>query len=83
MVYHSGAWRGHWHRVCRAVCSDGHGSHALIATQTCGWPQALLMAGTGALLGTLTELFSPSEYDTVTVPIVILAVLLALGRILN
>ncbi len=29
-----------------------------------------------ALLGTVTELFSPSEYDTVTVPLVIAAVLL-------
>ena len=44
-----------------------------------GWPQALLMAGVGALLGTATELFTPSEYDTLTVPVVILAVLLALN----
>ena len=36
------------------------------------------MAGVGALAGTATELFSSSEYDTVTVPAVILAVLLAL-----
>ena len=38
----------------------------------------LLMARVGALAGTATELFSSSEYDTVTVPAVILAVLLAL-----
>ena len=30
----------------------------------------------GALLGTATELYSPSEYDTITVPAVIAAVLL-------
>ena len=28
---------------------------------------------TGALLGTGTELFTPSEYDTLTVPVAILA----------
>ena len=43
-------------------------------------PNALL-AGVGALAGTATELFSPSEYDTVTVPVAILAVLLALGTV--
>ena len=37
---------------------------------------AVLGALVGGLLGTLTELFSPSEYDTITVPVVILAVLL-------
>jgi dolichol kinase len=40
-------------------------------------PKALLAAGAGALAGTLTELFSPSEYDTVTVPAAVAAVLLA------
>ncbi len=40
--------------------------------------RALLLAGLGALMGMVTELLSPSEYDTVTVPIVIAAVLLAL-----
>ena len=39
-------------------------------------PLALISAGLGALFGTMTELFSPSEYDTVTVPVVIAAVLL-------
>ena len=49
--------------------------------QGLGWPMALLWAGAGALVGTVTELFSPSEYDTVTVPVIILAVLLVLGQI--
>ena len=43
-------------------------------------PSALLSAGLGALLGTATELFSPSEYDTVTVPVVIAAVLLLINH---
>ncbi len=42
-------------------------------------PQALCAAGLGALFGAVTELVSPSEYDTVTVPAVIAAVLLLLG----
>ena len=49
--------------------------------QSLGWPMALLSATAGALAGTVTELFSPSEYDTVTVPVIVLAVLLALGQI--
>ena len=32
----------------------------------------------GAAIGAATELFSPSEWDTVTVPVSILAVLLCL-----
>ena len=43
--------------------------------------KALLSAGIGALIGTTTELFSPSEYDTVTVPVMVSAVLLLLDRI--
>lgn len=41
-------------------------------------PQALLFAFLGALAGTATELVSNSEWDTVTVPTVIAAVLLLL-----
>ena len=33
----------------------------------------------GAIIGAATELFSPSEYDTVTVPVAVLAVLLLLS----
>ena len=39
---------------------------------------AALLSAAGSLAGTVTELFSPGEYDTVTVPSVILAVLLLL-----
>ena len=55
------------------------GMIVLSAVQKTALPQAALSAGLGALLGTVTELFSPSEYDTVTVPTVIAAVLLLLG----
>ena len=55
------------------------GMIVLSAVQKTALPQAALSAGLGALLGTVTELFSPSEYDTVTVPAVIAAVLLLLG----
>jgi len=50
----------------------------LSAAEKLPLPQAALFAGLGALSGTATELFSPSEYDTVTVPAVIAAVLLLL-----
>ena len=42
-------------------------------------PHVLLSAAAGALFGALTELFSPSEYDTVTVPSVIAALLLLIN----
>ena len=40
-----------------------------------------LTAAVAALAGTAAELFSPSEYDTVTVPTVTLVMLLALGSV--
>ena len=42
---------------------------------------ALLTGVPAALAGALTELFSPSEYDTVTVPVMILIVLLLLQKL--
>ena len=48
----------------------------LIFAQHLGTGYALLTAFLAATAGTVTELFTPSEYDTVTVPIVIEAVLL-------
>lgn len=52
----------------------------MLSKNTCT-PNVLLLASIGALVGTVTELFSPSEYDTVTVPLAILAVLLALEMV--
>lgn len=51
------------------------------ASQETGWTYAVLSAWIGALVGTVTELFSKSEYDTVTVPVMISAALLLLDRI--
>ena len=50
----------------------------LVLSQPMPIPKAAGIALIAALLGTVTELFSPSEYDTVTVPTVIAAVLLLL-----
>lgn len=55
------------------------GMIVLSAARKMTLPHAVLSAGLGALLGTVTELVSPSEYDTVTVPAVIVTVLLLLG----
>ena len=54
---------------------------AVMRAPMTGLPRALLTAGIGALFGTVTELVSPSEYDTVSVPVVIAAVLLLAGSI--
>ena len=48
----------------------------LLWGQELPWPHALWAAGAAAILGTAVELFSPSEYDTVTVPAVVTAALL-------
>ncbi len=52
----------------------------LLYSQKSDLPVAFVAAAAGALLGTITELITPSEYDTVTVPAVIAAVLLLLAR---
>lgn len=52
----------------------------LLFTQDMGFLRLLLIASFASVLGTATELFSPSEHDTVTVPIVIVAVLLIMAR---
>lgn len=60
------------------IVSFTAGLLVLLFVQKMSFSRALLSAGIGALLGTATELVSPSEYDTVTVPVVIAAVLLIL-----
>ena len=67
------SWEG---SVAMFLVSISIGLAVLLIFHNAPWYHALLMAGVGALLGTATELFSPSEYDTVTVPTVIAAVLL-------
>lgn len=54
------------------------GVFMLIFAQQLGIGYALMTAILAALAGTAAELFTPSEYDTVTVPLVIEAVLLLL-----
>ena len=56
------------------------GAVMFLLIRTADIPHALLYAGAGALFGTAAELFTPGEYDTVVVPAVIAAVLLALAR---
>ena len=48
----------------------------LLLGQGLPWPHALWAAGVTAVLGTAAELFSPGEYDTVTVPAAVTAALL-------
>ena len=84
------------HKVCCSL-TDGkkswEGSLAMLVasfavgvlvwklSQEIGWSRILLLASAGALTGTVTELFSPSEYDTVTVPVMISAALLILEKV--
>ena len=70
------SWEG---SLAMLVVSFISGMIVLSVAQKTTIPLAVLSAGLGALLGTVTELFSPSEYDTVTVPAVIVTVLLLLG----
>lgn len=67
------SWEGSLAMLLAAFLS---GIVVLYLKQGMDFPLALLSAGIGALLGAATELFSPSEYDTVTVPVAIAAVLL-------
>ena len=70
------SWEG---SLAMLAVSFASGLIVLAAAGKMPLPRTLLAAGLGALLGTATELFSPSEYDTVTVPAVIVAVLLLIG----
>ena len=55
----------------------------LVTLQGMSVGQAMLLATAGALVGTVTELFTPSEYDTVTVPLAIVVTLLMLLPLLG
>ena len=60
---------------------DPCGLIMLVAVRGLPFQAALPGVVAGAVLGTVTELASPSKYDTVTVPAVIVATLLALVRV--
>ena len=73
------SWEG---SLAMLLVSFLSGIIVLIPVQRMALAPALLSAAVGALLGTATELVSPSEYDTVTVPVVILAVLLVINALI-
>ena len=70
------SWEG---SLAMLAVSFAGGMLVLSAVGKMALPRCVCAAGLGAVLGTVTELFSPSEYDTVTVPAVIAAALLLLG----
>ena len=70
------SWEG---SAAMLLVSFASGLGMLLAAQGLLLPRALVMALVGALLGTATELFSPSELDTVTVPAVIAITLVLLS----
>ena len=73
------SWEG---TLAMFAVSFAAGFLTLILTQEAELWSILLLSGMGALIGAAAELFSPSEYDTATVPAAIMAVLLLLSSIL-
>jgi hypothetical protein len=55
----------------------------LLYIQKMSFFHAVIAAGAAGVLGTFTELVSGSEYDTVTVPIVMSAVLLMIAGLIG
>ena len=72
------SWEG---TLAMVAVSFAVGFLVLILTQETELSRVLLLSAAGALVGAATELFSPSELDTVTVPVGITAVLLVLSSI--
>ena len=70
------SWEGSTAMFLAAFLS---GLAVLLLAEKMPVPRASLTAGIGALVAAATELVSSSEYDTVTVPFAVLAVLLVLG----
>lgn len=55
------------------------GLAVLLLAEKMPFPRAVLTAGIAAVFAAATELVSPSEYDTITVPLAVMTVLLILG----
>jgi dolichol kinase len=72
------SWEG---STAMLIVSLMAGTGMLTLAQGMSVLHALPISFLAALLGTATELFSPSEYDTVTVPTVIAAALLLLNHL--
>ena len=71
------SWEG---TAAMAVTSFACGLGMLLVLQGLSLPRAILCSGVGAVVGAATELFTASKYDTVTVPVAIVLVLLLLAR---
>ena len=72
------SWEG---TLAMFAVSFAVGFLVLILTRETELWRVFLLSGVGAMVGAATELFSPSEYDTVTVPVIITAALLLLSAI--
>ena len=72
------SWEG---SIAMLIASFIVGFGILLALKKTSIPKSLLTAGLGAFFGALTELFSPSEWDTVTVPTAITVVFLLMTQI--
>ena len=67
------SWEG---SLAMLIVSFAVGAFVLSSSKDATIAAPILSAGIGAFVGTSTELFSPSEYDTITVPVMIIAALL-------
>lgn len=72
------SWEG---SMAMLLCSLAAGCVSFLLCGELSVPGTFLILLPGALIGTLTELFSPSEIDTVTVPVMILFVQLSAGAV--
>ena len=72
------SWEG---SAAMLVFSFAGGFCLLLWGQRLPWPRALWSSATAAALGTLTELFTPGEWDTLTVPLVVAGALLLTASI--
>ncbi len=66
------SWEG---SIAMFIVSSICGLFVFYFCQKVSFPVSVVLCLTGALAGTVTELFSPGEWDTVTVPVIIAAVL--------
>ena len=66
------SWEG---SIAMFIVSSICGLFVFCFCQKVSFPVSVVLCLTGALAGTVTELFSPGEWDTVTVPVIIAAVL--------
>ena len=73
-------WEG---SIAMLAVSTAVGTETMLILTAMPWHQCLLLALAASIFGAYTELISKNGYDTVTVPVVNTAVLLALHAILE